>query len=586
MWGLASFEGFDTALQITSYDNTTGNSGRTVVKVWPEAQVLKGTSTGWHIDNNRIYTTADAIFLESDFIQESEGAQDAGKPIILDSGGKVHPTMIDISAFYYVGPFTPTTSAEYPDTTGQVPGAFWSVEGLSSPYTFTGGDLAGEEASNGDFMVLGTTGWALMQGDMNPALYYKLDGTQAITGPFAGGGQQIKHIADGLDDMDAVTMAQLNAVSAIIPLNTTDLPEGDNKYYTDERVTNHSDVKANTNQRHEHTNKDALDAVTRAGDGTKYLADDGVYKTIEGGGGSGTFIGLDDTPADYANAAGYVLAVTASENGVEFVPMQGTDPVTIKKPDIFNGVVGDTDFVIPNAIENEIADVLRIMVGGSVQTKDDYTIITTNVARDTIRLNEPLDFDSTVSIEYFAALPNSPYGVETFLELTDTPSNYVDEGGKLLAVNAAENSVEFIDNITTEVRRPAPFSGTTGDTDFIIPGAVENEITEILTVVVGGSLQSIDDYTIETTNVANDTVRLATALDSDTIVTVEYFKSIGGISSTTEWGSITGTLSNQTDLQTELNAKLETVPPSSETELGGIRTIFDPMTGTLNIYTS
>jgi len=43
------------------------------------------------------------------------------------------------------------------------------------------------------------------------SLYYKLDGTLAITADFQGGSFQIKDIADGTDDSDAVTLSQLNA---------------------------------------------------------------------------------------------------------------------------------------------------------------------------------------------------------------------------------------------------------------------------------------------------------------------------------------------------------------------------------------
>jgi hypothetical protein len=44
-----------------------------------------------------------------------------------------------------------------------------------------------------------------MKGEMNPILYYKLDGTQYITAPFAGGGQQFKDAADGVDPTDLTT---------------------------------------------------------------------------------------------------------------------------------------------------------------------------------------------------------------------------------------------------------------------------------------------------------------------------------------------------------------------------------------------
>jgi hypothetical protein len=47
--------------------------------------------------------------------------------------------------------------------------------------------------------------------------------------------------------------------------------------------------KVDISEYHEHSNKSALDKITDAGDGTKYLANDGNYKTVVGGGGSATW---------------------------------------------------------------------------------------------------------------------------------------------------------------------------------------------------------------------------------------------------------------------------------------------------------
>ena len=45
-----------------------------------------------------------------DFIDVSTGVPDAGKPIVLNSEGLVDQSMINVSSFYYVGPFTPTST--------------------------------------------------------------------------------------------------------------------------------------------------------------------------------------------------------------------------------------------------------------------------------------------------------------------------------------------------------------------------------------------------------------------------------------------------------------------------------------------
>jgi len=153
---------------------------------------------------------ADTHYTKGEHIAVSLGTADAGKPIILNPQGQIDTSMINASTFYYVGPFTPETANEYPDTTGESHGAFWVTQGLAATYTFQGGDLAGLNIDNGDFMVWGSVGWSIMRGEMNPLLYYKLDGSQAITAAFAGGGQQIKNIADGTDSTDAATVAQLD----------------------------------------------------------------------------------------------------------------------------------------------------------------------------------------------------------------------------------------------------------------------------------------------------------------------------------------------------------------------------------------
>jgi len=167
--------------------------------------------------NNPHFVTAAQIgtYESSDFISESNGVIDAGKPIVLDSNGKLDSSMLDISVFYYVGEFTPTSGSEYPDISNESPGAFWIVEGVDSTngYTFTSGDLSGKTVKNGDFMVWGQNGWTIMVGQIDPSMFYRLDGSVAITAPFAGGGQQLKNIAPGTENGDAVEFSQISSFS-------------------------------------------------------------------------------------------------------------------------------------------------------------------------------------------------------------------------------------------------------------------------------------------------------------------------------------------------------------------------------------
>ncbi len=148
-------------------------------------------------------------YLKSDFIETSSGSADAGKPIILNTDGEIDSSMLDVSSFHYVEDFTPVSGAEYPDNTGETPGAFWVIQGLSTDYTFEGGDLQGKTVSNNDYMVWGTNVWSIIKAQLDPELFYRLDGSNAITAPFSGGNQQLKNVADGTDNTDAATLNQV-----------------------------------------------------------------------------------------------------------------------------------------------------------------------------------------------------------------------------------------------------------------------------------------------------------------------------------------------------------------------------------------
>jgi len=164
----------------------------------------------------------DTRYKKTDHINNSNGVTDAGKPIVLNAQGQIDSSMLDLSTLYYVGPFTPSSSLEYPDPSGETYGAYWVIQGLSPSYTFTTGDLIGEEAFNNNQMIWSSSGWSLLEGTLDSRLFYKLDGTQAITNPFAGGGQQFKNASAGTDEEDLVILAQLNNHTHI-EANITDL---------------------------------------------------------------------------------------------------------------------------------------------------------------------------------------------------------------------------------------------------------------------------------------------------------------------------------------------------------------------------
>jgi hypothetical protein len=76
---------------------------------------------------------------------------------------------------------------------------------------------------------------------------------------------------------------------------------------------------------HSHTNKTLLDSLVSNGDGSKYLSDDGTYKTVIGGGGSGvdTFVELTDTPSTYVGQENKYVRVNPTATALEFIEGSG-----------------------------------------------------------------------------------------------------------------------------------------------------------------------------------------------------------------------------------------------------------------------
>jgi len=66
------------------------------------------------------------------------------------------------------------------------------------------------------------------------------------------------------------------------------------------------------NLMHTHSNSSALDSVKNNGDGTKYLANDGTYKTVASGGGTwGTITGTLSSQTDLQNVLNEKISTEA-----------------------------------------------------------------------------------------------------------------------------------------------------------------------------------------------------------------------------------------------------------------------------------
>lgn len=149
------------------------------------------------------------VYLRDSYIVLSSGAVDAGKPVVTDSSGRLSNSLLG-SGNYAVGPFTPVDGDEYPDSTGHNPGAWWYLTGVPEEgYEFTTGDLIGQTAINGTGLFLGQEEWFMNEAIIDPSYYYLLDGSNPITAPFQGGGQQFKDAIGGTEAGDLIEFNQL-----------------------------------------------------------------------------------------------------------------------------------------------------------------------------------------------------------------------------------------------------------------------------------------------------------------------------------------------------------------------------------------
>jgi len=194
--------------------------------------VAKGVNSDDAVIMEQLSELSDDVFKKTDHIFESVGVSDAYKPILLNGEGFIDTSMSAFTSLTYQGGWNPTAGGgEYPPN-AEI-GDYWDIYGVgASGYEFTTGDLQGRTAYEGDMLLRGKATWGLREtGGLDPTIYYKLDGTKPITGPFNSGNQQIKYMAEGTDIDDGVTVSQLNTgLSGKAPISHThglnDIPHG------------------------------------------------------------------------------------------------------------------------------------------------------------------------------------------------------------------------------------------------------------------------------------------------------------------------------------------------------------------------
>ena len=235
---------------------------------------------------------------KNEHIIESTGPSEAGRPVITDTTGKLHPSVVPMNTFTYMGEWTPAPGAEYPDIGASIPemqavesGSFWVISGVDATngYTFTGGDLAGETVRNGDYIVYTDHGWLIKQDTTTEDVYYR-DGRLPMIADVQFGGFKAVNMANGTVATDGAAYGQLQAHEA---------DHGNPHQVTKAQVGLSNVPNLNTtdavNNEHTHSNMGALDNIIDTGSGDNYLADDGTYKPVSGGGGGDMAKAVYDT---------------------------------------------------------------------------------------------------------------------------------------------------------------------------------------------------------------------------------------------------------------------------------------------------
>jgi len=218
------------------------------------------------------------------------------------------------------------------------------------------------------------------------------------------------------------------------------------------------------------------------------VADEGggkvtVTVTASGGGGASTFLELTDTPSSYSGKAGYSAVVNGTEDGLDFIVVSGSNSGTYY-------VQEDLTPQVPDGSDNfdlqftPISGTTVVHFNGLTQQYDNYTL-----NADVLHTKwSPIAGDE-LYVEYYYGNPtegvinpnitvisgSSSYsgistlnilgmkvlndgggqvtisggtgsgtaGAVTFLDLTDSPSSYTGQAGKVPAVNIGETGLEF-----------------------------------------------------------------------------------------------------------------------------------------------
>jgi hypothetical protein len=156
-----------------------------------------------------------------------------------------------------------------------------------------------------------------------------------------------------------------------------------------------------------------------------------------------SFLGLTDTPDSYTGQSGKVVAVKTDESGLEFISSGGIT----NSHNGLDGIQGGSSSERYHLSQATSARAGAFLNGGSVS----HTGVDSHIADAAIHFTESSINHNSISnrgtnshtvIDSHLSSTSNPHNT-TFLKLTDTPSSYTGQSGKVPVVNAGENGLEF-----------------------------------------------------------------------------------------------------------------------------------------------
>ena len=194
--------------------------------VWGNISGTLSNQTDLYQELSRLDNKFTGYFQKNEFV-DNAGDAAPGRPVKLNSEGLVDYSLLSFDFLTFVGKHEISSTNEYPsyDLTNHN-GDFWIVSGLGleadgsyTTYTLTGGPNAGETVRDGYLFILRLNddntfnSWVIHETELDVYRFLKTDGSNAMTADLNVGLHKVINLKAGVNDNDAVTVSQLNAMN-------------------------------------------------------------------------------------------------------------------------------------------------------------------------------------------------------------------------------------------------------------------------------------------------------------------------------------------------------------------------------------